>query len=168
MNLFKRVRGTECLIAVTANNFCQSSCWQNPARNVKIWCSTCLHRSKRSLPEMSHLMFCKARGTFTNPSKGECKSKKDVSKDFQHGQRTDEGLAAIQFGPLFTVSTVVIQNIARVRNCPDITILNSLFVLCLFVLLSFCLFVFLSFDLFVFSSFLSSCLFVRHHSDHMS
>ena len=32
---------------------------------------------------------------------------------FQHGQRTDEGLAAIQFGPLFSVSittTITINN----------------------------------------------------------
>ena len=53
------------------------------------------------------------------------------------------------------------------RNCPDVTISNSLFDIyffyiivflyyCLFVLLSFCLFVFLSFWLFVFLSF---CLF---------
>ena len=38
------------------------------------------------------------------------------------------------------------KNIARVRNCPDVAILNSPFGLCL---LSFCLFVFLSFCLFV-------------------
>ena len=37
------------------------------------------------------------------------------------------------------------QNIARVQNCPDITISNSLF-----GLLSFCLFIFLSFCLYVF------------------
>ena len=54
------------------------------------------------------------------------------------------------------------ENIARVRNCPDITILSSLFGLQVsFVFLSFCLFVFLSFCLFV-------RLFVRHHSDQMS
>ena len=70
------------------------------------------------------------------------------------------------------------ENIARVRNCPDVTILISLFRLCLrsfclfvilscclFVILSFCHFVFLSFCLFVFLSFclfviLSFCLFV--------
>ena len=70
------------------------------------------------------------------------------------------------------------KNITRVRNCPDVAILSSLFGLCLssfclFVvlpssLLSFCLFVFLSFCLFVFLSF---CLYVflsRHHSDEMS
>ena len=39
---------------------------------------------------------------------------------------------------------VHMKNIARVRNCPDVTILNSLLALCL---LSFCLFVFLSFCL---------------------
>ena len=73
---------------------------------------------------------------------------------------------------------MLIENIARVRNCPDVAILSSLFGLCLssfclFVflplsLLSFCLFVFLSFCLFVFLSF---CLYVflsRHHSDEMS
>ena len=54
------------------------------------------------------------------------------------------------------------MNITRVRNCPDVTTLNSLFGLCIFELLSvcffsFCLFVFLSFYLFVFLSF---CLFV--------
>ena len=42
------------------------------------------------------------------------------------------------------------KNIARVRNCPDVTILNSLFGLCL---LSFCLFVFSPFCLFAFLSF---------------
>ena len=49
------------------------------------------------------------------------------------------------------------ENIARVQNCPDVTIFNSLFGLChlsfclfLFIFLSFCLFVFLSFWLFVF------------------
>ena len=31
------------------------------------------------------------------------------------------------------------QNIARVRNCPDFTLSNSLFGLCLYVFLSFCL-----------------------------
>ena len=57
------------------------------------------------------------------------------------------------------------ENIARVRNCPDVAIVNSLFGLCLlsfclFVFfLSFCLFVLLYFCLFVFS-FLSFCLFV--------
>ena len=66
---------------------------------------------------------------------------------------------------LITVTLVKIshiKNIARVRNCPDVTILNSLFGLCL---LSFCIFVFLSvcqlswfiFCLFVLSPF---CLFV--------
>ena len=42
------------------------------------------------------------------------------------------------------------KNIARVRNCLDITILNSLFGLCL---LSFCLFAFVFFVFFVFLSF---------------
>ena len=70
------------------------------------------------------------------------------------------------------------KNIARVQNCPDVTILNSLFVLCFFVSLSFCLFVFLSLCLFVFLSlcfcplvFLSFCIFVflcRHHADQVS
>ena len=46
------------------------------------------------------------------------------------------------------------KNIARVQNCPDVTILNTLSGLCL---LYFCLFFFLSFCLFVFSSF---CLFI--------
>ena len=84
------------------------------------------------------------------------------------------------------------KNIARVRNCPDVTILNSDFGLCLLsfcplvilsfcFVLSFCLFVFLFFCLFVFLScfvFLSFCLFVflscglfvflsRHHADQM-
>ena len=54
--------------------------------------------------------------------------------------------------------SVALKNIARVRNCPDITILNSLFGL--FVLLSVHLFVFLSFCLFIFLSFSSLCLFV--------
>ena len=31
----------------------------------------------------------------------------------------------------------VSENIARVRNCPDVTLLNSLFGLCLFVISSF-------------------------------
>ena len=39
----------------------------------------------------------------------------------------------------------ILENIARVRNCPDITILNSLPNLCLFLFLSFCLFIFMSF-----------------------
>ena len=65
------------------------------------------------------------------------------------------------------------KNIARVRNCPDITILNSLsgllvvfsnglFVVFLFVFLSLCLFVFLFFCFFVFLPFCLSvfCLFV--------
>ena len=77
------------------------------------------------------------------------------------------------------------KNIARVRNCPDIVILNSLSGLLvllsdgLFVFLYFCLFVFLSLSLFVFLSFclvffLYFCLIVffvflyRHHSDQMS
>ena len=60
------------------------------------------------------------------------------------------------------------KNIARVRNCPDIAILNSRFGLCLFVFLSFCLFFvfFLSFFVFLFLHlffFLS-----RHHFDPMS
>ena len=60
---------------------------------------------------------------------------------------------------------VEVKNIARVRNCPDITTLNSLFGVCLFVFLSFCLFVLLSF----FLSFLSFfCLLSRHHSYQMS
>ena len=51
-----------------------------------------------------------------------------------------------------------LKNIASVRNCPDVTILNSLIGLCLlsfclFVFLTFCLFVFLSFYLFIFLSF---------------
>ena len=75
------------------------------------------------------------------------------------------------------------KNIARVRNCPDITILNSLsgllvvfsnglFVvflsLCLFVFLSFCFFVFLSFCPFVFLSFVFLSFLSRHHPDQMS
>ena len=47
------------------------------------------------------------------------------------------------------------ENIARVRNRPDVTILNSLFGLCIFVF-----FVFLSFCPFVFLS--------GHHADQMS
>ena len=47
------------------------------------------------------------------------------------------------------------KNFARVRNCPDITILNPLFGL--FTFLYFCYFVFLSFCLFVFL-YLSFCL----------
>ena len=50
-----------------------------------------------------------------------------------------------------------ILNIARVRNCPDVTILTLFFVF-VFFHLSFCFF-FLIFCLFAFSS--------RHHSDHM-
>ena len=61
--------------------------------------------------------------------------------------------------------TMLKINIARVRNCPDVAISNSLFGPCL---LPFCLFVFLSFGLFcnfVFLSFrrfvcLYFCLFV--------
>ena len=63
------------------------------------------------------------------------------------------------------------EKIPRVRNCPDVTILNSLFGLCLsffclFILLSFslfdsfCLFVFLSFCIFYLFVFLPFCLFV--------
>ena len=64
------------------------------------------------------------------------------------------------------------KNIARVQNCPDITILNSLFgilvflsccIFCLFVLLYFCLFAFLSFcisSLSVFWSFARFGIFV--------
>ena len=37
------------------------------------------------------------------------------------------------------------KNIARVRNCPDITISNTLFGLCLFIYSYFCLFDFLRF-----------------------
>ena len=67
---------------------------------------------------------------------------------------------------------VKIKNITRVRNCPDITILNSLFgilvflsccIFCLFVLLYFCLFAFLSFcisSLSVFCSFARFGIFV--------
>ena len=50
--------------------------------------------------KIPRLMFCKA--AFINRRKGKCQ------KDFQHGQRTEEGLAAIQFGPLFSVSTIII------------------------------------------------------------
>ena len=59
------------------------------------------------------------------------------------------------------------KNIARVRNCPDVTILDSLG-LCIFVALPFCHVVFLSCCLFVMLSF---CLFVflsGHHCDQMS
>ena len=52
--------------------------------------------------KMSHLMFCKAG--IIDQSKEMLKE-----KDFQHGQRTEEGLAAIQFGPLFSVSTIIIK-----------------------------------------------------------
>ena len=68
-----------------------------------------------------------------------------------------------------------IENIARVQNCPDITISNFPFGLCLLAFLYSCLFncfVFLSFCLLVFFVFLylvllPFCLFVnsRHHSD---
>ena len=62
------------------------------------------------------------------------------------------------------ICMIFFKNIARVRNCPDVTILNSLIGLCLlyfclfchygnFVLLSCCLFVILSFCLFVILSF---------------
>ena len=47
-------------------------------------------------------MFCKAG--IIDQSKEMLKE-----KDFQHGQRTEEGLAAIQFGPLFSVSTIIIK-----------------------------------------------------------
>ena len=90
------------------------------------------------------------------------------------------------------------KNITRVQNCPDVTILNSLFSLCLlyfvflsFSIISFCLlsmifFVFFSSSFFLFlyfchGAFLSSffcsfailtfCIFVflsRHHADQMS
>ena len=78
------------------------------------------------------------------------------------------------------------NNMAKVRNCPDVAIIISLFGLYLLVLLSsslfvflsfccfFCLFVILSFCLFVHLSFclFSFCLFLvflsRHHSDQMS
>ena len=53
--------------------------------------------------KIPRLMFCKA--AFINRWKGKCQ------KDFQHGQRTEEGLAAIQFGPLFSVSTIIIISI---------------------------------------------------------
>ena len=49
----------------------------------------------------------------------------------------------------------MVKNIARVRNCPDVTISNSLFLV--FIFLFFCLFVFLSFCLVVLLSF---CLIV--------
>ena len=59
-----------------------------------------------------------------------------------------------------------LENIARVRNCPDVTILISLFGLCL---QSFCLFDILYFCHFVFFFFLLClCLFVRHLADKMS
>ena len=54
--------------------------------------------------------------------------------------------------------------LARVRNCPDITILNFLFGRCLFICSSFCPFIFLTFFLFVFFClcvfFLHFCLFI--------
>ena len=67
-----------------------------------------------------------------------------------------------------------IKNIARVRNCTDVTILNYLFGLCLlsfslYVFLSFCLFVFMSFFcLFVFYVFLSFSFFVDLSADQVS
>ena len=77
-----------------------------------------------------------------------------------------------------------IKNIARVRNCADVSILNSLFVLLLlsfcifdfFAFLSFCVLAFCIFFVFLSSNFLpffcclflSFCLFVRNHSDYMS
>ena len=56
-----------------------------------------------------------------------------------------------------TPETSCLKNIARVRNCPDVTILNSLFGLCLSVFLSF---FFLPFRLFVFFCKFFFCLFV--------
>ena len=56
------------------------------------------------------------------------------------------------------------KNITRVRNCPDVKILNSLFGLLSFVLLPCCIFVMMSLV------FLSFCVFVflsRHHVDQM-
>ena len=50
------------------------------------------------------------------------------------------------------------RNIARVQNCPDVKVLNSLFGLCL---LSFCLLVFLVFSSFRLFFFLSQHRFVR-------
>ena len=47
------------------------------------------------------------------------------------------------------------KNIASVRNCPDVTLLNFLFGPCI---LSFCLFIFLSFCIFVFLN-IFSCIF---------
>ena len=88
-------------------------------------------------------------------------------------------LRSRHYGNIFYI--LELKNIARVRNCPDVTTLDSFFGLCLlsfclFVFLSFCIFVFLSFRLFVFLSFclfdfLSFCLFVflsRHQADQMS
>ena len=54
-------------------------------------------------------------------------------------------------------------NIARVRNCPDIAILNSLFGLGLFVFFVLVVFFFLSFLSFYLFVFLSG-----HHADQMS
>ena len=84
--------------------------------------------------KMSHLMFCKACGAFINPSKGKCERKKDLSKDFQHGQRTDDGLAAIQFGPLFTVSTIIIKSTHHDYHQCDYDICQSDRNICLCVL----------------------------------
>ena len=54
------------------------------------------------------------------------------------------------------------ENIARVQNCPDVTIFNSLFGLCQLSFCLFCLFVFFILFIFVFfclfSVFLSFCL----------
>ena len=70
----------------------------------------------------------------------------------------------------FSFALFIIINIARVQNCPDVTILNSLFGLCL---LSFCVFVFFLFGFLSFCLFVSLffCLFVflsGHHADQRS
>ena len=52
-------------------------------------------------------------------------------------------------------SAQLVEHIARVRNCPDVTILNSLFGLCH---LFFCPFVFLYFSLFFLDIMLIKCL----------
>ena len=66
---------------------------------------------------------------------------------------------ALVHDALYASSSILGKNIARVQNCPDVTILNSLSVLCLFVFFPFCLFIFVVFLYFCLFVFLSVCLF---------
>ena len=88
-----------CLIASNLQHVLKIFLFKNDKNNVQhVFVDLKIHFLK-----ISRLMFCKA--TFINRWKGKCQ------KDFQHGQRTEEGLAAIQFGPLFSVSTIIIISI---------------------------------------------------------